>query len=116
MFTIIYIVLAVWISAGIVQTRASLHSFTKIAAENLLKYYTFEEPSLQSKFVEIREHEAGIVMKMSRNQCYYFLVSVIYLIGAIGGGKAAMKYKFKPNPQWEELVAKLNRTVPKVRF
>lgn len=118
MFTLIYVVLALWLSAGLVQTHVSMKHFTKVAAENLVKYFDFTklDPDLQKRILGVRTHEGGVVMDFSRETCYWLVASTIYVYGALVGAKWAWKFKFKPNPKWEDLVADLNRYTPTVRF
>lgn len=113
--SIFYVILALWISAGIVQSYVTLRLLTTVGAEVLIKSWNYKDrPELNDKFKELRAE--GILESLSRKQCYYAFVLVFGFWGVLFGGYSAFKYKLKPAPKWVALMKEVNRYNPVNRF
>lgn len=113
--SIFYIFLALWVSAGIVQTYVTLRLLTTVGAEVLVKSWNYSDrPDLNDKFKEYRAE--GGLERFSRKQCYYAFILIFGVWGVLLGAISAVKHKFQPHPKWVQLMKEVNRYNPVNRF
>ena len=116
MFTFIYIVLALWVAAGIVQTYNMLKLLTPVAAEVLVKSWNFPDaPEIAQKVKALRADNPEM-QNIPRKHIYWITVAMFYTAGALIGAKHAIKHKFKPAPKWEKLMKDVHIHNPVNRF
>lgn len=113
--TVVYIILALWISAGLVQTYVTLRLLTTVGAEVLIKSWKYtDRPEINQKFKELRAD--GVLETLSRKQCYYAFIVIFGLVGILFGATSAIKHRFQPHPKWVLLMKEVNRYNPVNRF